>query len=55
MPFFRDHEDLQFFQQGNARAHGARATRAFLLKQELTLMDWPAFHGKIRRRLYYRN
>lgn len=47
VPFFRDHEDLQVFQQDSARAHTTRASRTFFFSNNKNSLLWTSqrFHG----------
>lgn len=43
VPFFRDHPNVNTFQQDNARPHAARVTQDFLQNQRFAVLPWPAY------------
>ena len=43
IPFFPRHQEVDIFQQNNARAHSARVTTAFLNANNVRTLPWPAF------------
>ena len=42
VPFFEANQDMDFFQQDNARPHSAFATQQFLQGQRFETLDWPS-------------
>ena len=42
VPFFEANQDMDFFQQDNARPHSAFATQQFLQDQMFETLDWPS-------------
>ena len=43
IPFMVGHQDVNLFQQDNARAHSARLTTAFINNNHVQTLPWPAF------------
>ena len=43
VPFLQTHNDVNVFQQDNARPHSARLTQRFLGDNNINTLPWPAF------------